>query len=281
MSSSNGVLHRSLAALMLFAALGCARGAVLDVPTPYVPSTPMNVDEMLRLAEVGPQDVVYDLGSGDGRVVIAAARNYGARGVGIEIDADLVRASVGNARQAGVAERVEFRHGDVFKAELGEATVVTMYLLTSLVERLKPKLLAELKAGTRIVAHDYGFGDWKPDRQVTISKTFYLYVVPARIGGQWRLHAELPSGARDYEFRIEQRYQEIRGGARVGGGFLPAFEARLSGDRVSFILVENDVSHRFEGRVRDGVMEGVVRSGVGPKLAESRWRAVRLGEPTG
>jgi SAM-dependent methyltransferase len=264
------------AAFLLCAALDCARGAALDVPTPYVPSTRMNVDEMLRLADVGPRDVVYDLGSGDGRVVIAAARNYGARGVGIEIDAALVTGSIENARQAGVAERVQFRHGDAFKAELEDATVVTMYLLTSLVERLKPKLLAELKPGTRIVAHDYGFSDWKPDRQVTISKTYYLYVVPARIGGQWRLHAELPSGRRDYEFQLEQRYQEIRGGARVGGGFLPAFEARLAADRISFVLVEDDVSHRFEGSVRDDVMEGVVRSGVGPSLAEHRWRAVRV-----
>ena len=265
-----------LVALTLCATLGGAWSAPLDVPTPYVPSTRMNVDEMLRLAEVGSQDVVYDLGSGDGRIVIAAARDYGARGVGIEIDAALVRESVENARRAGVAERAQFRHGDVFEAELADATVVTMYLLTSLVERLKPKLLSELKPGTRIVAHDYGFADWKPDRQVTISKTYYLYVVPARVGGQWRLETEAPSGRREREFRLEQRYQEIRGGAHAGGGFLPAFEARLSGDRISFVLVEDDVSQRFEGRVRGDVMEGAVRSGYGPRLAEHRWRAVRV-----
>jgi len=272
------VIRASLA-LALCAIAACA--AALDVPTPYIPSTPMNADEMLRLAGAGPRDVVYDLGSGDGRIVIAAARDYGARGVGVEIDAALVAQSVENARRAGVADRAEFRRGDVFKAELGDATVVTLYLLASLVERLKPKLLAELKPGTRIVAHDYGFADWKPDRQVTISKTFYLYVVPARIDGPWRLEAELPVGRRTYDIRFEQRYQEIRGGARVAGGYLPAFESRLSGDRISFVLVEDDVSHRYEGRVRDEVIEGIVRSGAGARLAEHRWRAVRVKDPAG
>jgi SAM-dependent methyltransferase len=269
-------MRRPAAMLVLCAALECAPAANLDVPTPYVPSTRMNVDEMLRLAGVGPRDVVYDLGSGDGRVVIAAARDYGARGVGIEIDSALVQESVENARQADVTARTDFRHGDVFEADLRDATVVTMYLLASLVERLKPKLLAELRPGTRIVAHDYGFADWKPDRQVTISKTYYLYVVPARVAGNWRLRAGLPGGGRDYALRLEQRYQEIRGGALVAGGFLPAFEARLAGDHVSFVIVDDDTSHRFEGRVTGDVMEGVVRSGSGPRPVENRWRAVRV-----
>ena len=263
-------------ALALCAPLAYACAAPLDVPTPYVPSTLMNVDEMLRIAAVGPQDVVYDLGSGDGRIVIAAARDYGARGVGVEIDAALVKESMENARYAGVAGRTEFRAGDVFDADLKGATVVTMYLLSPLVERLKPKLLAELKPGARIVAHDYGFSGWKPDRQVTISKTYYLYVVPAHVAGEWRLQADLPMGQRDYELRLEQQYQEIRGGARVTGGFLPAFEARLSGGAISFVLVENEASFRFEGRVVDDVMEGVVRSGRGPRLVEHRWRATRV-----
>jgi SAM-dependent methyltransferase len=271
-------VHRSFLTLALCAPLACGWAAALDVPTPYLPSTPMNVDEMLRAAGVGPRDVVYDLGSGDGRIVIAAARDYGARGVGVEIDPDLVRESMENARRAGVSARTEFRVGDVFKADLREATVVTMYLLTALVERLKPKLLAELEPGTRIVAHDYGFAGWKPDRRVTISKTYYLYVVPARVAGEWRLQAELPAGHREYAFQLEQRYQEIRGGARLGGGFLPAFEARLAGRHISFVLVENDESYRFEGKVRDGVMEGVVRYGRGPRLAESSWRATRVAQ---
>ena len=162
-------------------------GALPDIPTPYLPSTTVAVDEMLRLADVGPADLVADLGSGDGRVVIAAARDYGARGLGIELDPKLVAESRMNAQQAGVADRVTFRQGDVLVADYRDATVVTLYLLPNLVEKLKPRLL-ELKPGTRIVAHDYGFSDWKPDRRIIISKTYLLYVVPARVAGKWRLH---------------------------------------------------------------------------------------------
>ena len=249
------------------------------IPTPYVPSTTIAVDEMLRVADVRPEDLVVDLGSGDGRIAIAAARDYGARGLGIEIDPALVKESTENARRAGVADRVVFREGDVLKADYGAATVVTMYLLPQLVEQVKPRLLA-LKPGTRIVAHDFGFKDWTPDRTVNISKNYYLYVVPAPAAGKWRLQAQLPAGARDYDFELEQTYQRIRGGARVPGGYLPAFEARLSGDRIGFVLVENDASHYFEGRVNGAEMEGVVRSGAGRERVTGRWRATRvLGVP--
>lgn len=266
-------------AVALFFAGGAgaaAPGALPDIPTPYLPSTSVAVDEMLRLADVTPGDLVVDLGSGDGRMVISAARDYGARGLGIELDPNLVTESRENARKAGVAERVTFRQGDVLVSDYRDATVVTLYLLPNLVEKLKPRLL-ELKPGTRIVAHDYGFSDWKPDRQVVISKTYMLYVVPARVGGKWRLQAALPNGVRDYEFNIEQKYQEVRGGMRIQGGYLPAFEARLEGDRISFVVVEDGTSHRFEGRVRGGLeIEGVVRSGAGRSLTEGRWRATRV-----
>lgn len=251
--------------------------AALDVPTPYIPSTRLNVDEMLRLAGVRPSDIVYDLGSGDGRVVIAAARDWGARGVGIEIDADLVAESREHAQREGVADRARFRAGDIFAADLREATVVTMYLLTSLVHRLQPKLLAELKPGTRIVAHDYGFAGWKPDRHVQVSKNFYLYIVPARVAGQWRVTAALPAGTRDYEIDFEQRYQEVSGGARVAGGFLPAFNARVTGEHIGFVLVDDETSYRYDGRVTDGSMDGVVRWGYGAQQKESTWRATRTG----
>lgn len=131
----------------------------------YVPfvTTPHNVvTEMLDLAGVSADDVVYDLGSGDGRIVIAAARNYGARGVGFELDPDLVALANENAEQAGVADRVRFVQQDLFEAELSEATVVTLYLVPRVNMKLRPKLLEELKSGTRVVSHDYGMGDWQP-----------------------------------------------------------------------------------------------------------------------
>jgi SAM-dependent methyltransferase len=269
-----GTTFRTLALCAGLAAIPVG-AATLDVPTPYIPSTHLNVDEMLRLAEVRPDDVVYDLGSGDGRVVITAAKEWGARGVGIEIDGKLVAESRETAKREGVADRASFREGDVFKADLSDATVVTMYLLTSLVERLQPKLVKELKPGTRIVAHDYGFAGWKPDRVVNVSKNFYLYVVPARVAGAWRMSAALHK-AREYEIDFEQRYQEVKGGARVAGGFLPAFEARLSGERISFVLAEDDVAYRYEGRVAGDTIEGRVRWGYGPKQQEGTWRAVRV-----
>lgn len=249
---------------------------MLDVPTPYVPSTQSNVDEMLRLAAVRPGDVVYDLGSGDGRVVISAARDWGARGVGIELDPKLVAESRELAKRDGVGDRVSFREGDVLKASIADATVVTMYLLTPLVNRLQPRLLAELKPGTRIVAHDYGFAEWKPDRHVHVSKNFYLYVVPAPAAGKWQLTVSLPSGAREYELELTQRFQEIKGGARVTGGYLPAFEARLAGDRIEFVLVDDHLNYRFEGRVSTYAVEGVVRWGHGSKQQESTWRATPM-----
>ncbi len=266
---------RSVAAFWLWVVYAQAAAATLDVPTPYIPSTRMNVDEMLRVGGVTPADVVYDLGSGDGRIVIAAAKDYGARGVGIELDPALVKVSIDNARTEGVAARTQFRQGDVLTADIKDATVVTMYLLTSLVARLENRLLNELKPGTRIVAHDYGFEKWKPDREVRISKTYYLYVVPARVAGQWRISSELVRG-REFILSLEQQYQQIRGGVTAGGGFLPAFEARLNGERIHFVLAENDVSHRYEGEVRGDVMEGVVRSGYGPRLTERPWRAERV-----
>jgi SAM-dependent methyltransferase len=273
---------RSISTLLLAAMLtaaspvGAAEAAKESyIPTPYVPSTTIAVDEMLRVADVRPEDLVVDLGSGDGRIVIAAARDYGARGLGIEIDPELVKESAENARRAGVADRVVFREGDVLKADFGAATVVTMYLLPQLVEQVKPRLLA-MKPGTRIVAHDFGFKDWVPDRTVNISKNYYLYVVPARAAGKWRLEAQLPGGARDYDFELEQTYQRIRGGARVPGGYLPAFEARLTGDRIGFVLVDNDTSHYFEGRINGAEITGTVRSGTGRERVTGRWRATRV-----
>jgi len=252
--------------------------ATLDVPTPYIPSTRGNVDEILRLAGVTPNDVVYDLGSGDGRIVIAASRDYGARGVGIDFDPALVRESTDNARRAGVAERTTFQASDIFAVNLAEATVVTMYLLSGLVAKLEPKLLAELRPGTRIVAHDYGFPTWQPDRKVQISKSYMLYVVPAKVAGGWRIEAAMTRG-REFTLDLQQQYQQVRGGVRVQGGFLPAFEARIDGEKISFVLMEDDVSYRFEGTVSDDVMEGVVRYGYGPasgaNVSQQPWRARR------
>jgi ubiquinone/menaquinone biosynthesis C-methylase UbiE len=172
-------MPRLIYALFLAACLFAPPALARDVP--FVPTPEKVVDGMLELAKVGPRDVVYDLGSGDGRIVITAAKKHGARGVGIDIDPQRIKEARDNARRAGVADRVEFREGDLFKADISEASVVTIYLLSGVNLQLRPKLLAELKPGTRIVSHAFDMGDWKPvaTRKVGTS-TVYYWVVPER-----------------------------------------------------------------------------------------------------
>jgi precorrin-6B methylase 2 len=159
----------------------------LDVP--YVPTTEEAVAAMLSLAEVKKTDVVYDLGCGDGRIVIAAAKNFGAHGVGIDIDPQRIAEANANAKRVGVEKLVRFEEKDLFQSDFKEATVVTLFLLSSVNMKLRPKLLAELKPGTRVVSNTFDMGDWKPDREITVPNTdddsflshrLYLWTVPAR-----------------------------------------------------------------------------------------------------
>ena len=170
-------------AAFLLAATACVRVPGQDVPDVRTPLVVVN--EMLRLANVTTSDVVYDLGSGDGRILIAAARDRGARGVGLEIDPALVAQSTDRARRLGLADRVRFRQQDLFEVDLTPATVVTLYLSPDLNRRLRPKLLRELQPGARIVSHSFDMGDWAPARTLQVSSnegshTLYLWVVPAR-----------------------------------------------------------------------------------------------------
>ena len=156
-----------------------------DLDVPYVPTPTVVVDRMLEMAKVRKDDVVYDLGSGDGRIVIAAAKRYGARGVGFDIDPERNKEAEENARKAGVSGRVRFAQEDLFKVDLGEATVVTLYLLPDINLKLRPKLLAELKPGTRVVSHNYGMGDWAADDIAELdvggkAHYVYLWTIPAR-----------------------------------------------------------------------------------------------------
>jgi ubiquinone/menaquinone biosynthesis C-methylase UbiE len=152
----------------------------LDVP--YVPTRAQVVEEMLRMAAVKPGDVVYDLGCGDGRIVIMAVEKFGARGVGIDIDPKRIEEARANASRAGVADRAEFRLGNLFDADIRAATVVTLYLLPEVNLRLKPKLLRDLAPGTRVVSHDFSMGDdWPPERTLRLQgDTIFLWTVPAR-----------------------------------------------------------------------------------------------------
>ena len=234
-----------LAAALKFAAAGAA-AAVLgvgahaqdpEVRAPFVTTPEDVVERMLAIAGTGPADYVVDLGSGDGRIVIAAAKLHGARALGVDIDAKLVEVSRENARRAGVAGRVEFEERDVLATSLSRATVVTIYLLPSLIDRLQPKLLDELRPGARIVSHAFAMKGWKPDRveQVRLrspylrqgdESTIYLWIVPAQVRGVWR-------GA-EWSLRIHQNFQEIEIEARAAGRPVIVTEARVAGTAISF-----------------------------------------------
>jgi SAM-dependent methyltransferase len=175
-------VSRTLTALFALVLIGvCAAAAqtpttVKPLDVPYVPTKTPVVDRMLQMANVKPGDVLYDLGCGDGRIVIAAAKRFGIRGVGIDIDPERIAEANVNARKAGVTNRVKFIQADLFDADISDATVVTLYLLPDINLRLRPKLLSELQPGTRIISHNYGMGDWTPDRsaKVTVDGTEHV-----------------------------------------------------------------------------------------------------------
>ncbi|MBE7366743.1 SAM-dependent methyltransferase [Ramlibacter pallidus] len=232
-------------------------GAPHAQPTEEVPfiTSPDNVTlEMLGLARVGPSDHVIDLGSGDGRIVITAARRFGASGLGVEIVPDLVQQSQRNAREAGVADRVAFREQDLFRTDLAPATVITMYLLPEVNLQLRPALLA-LKPGTRVVSHDWDMGDWKPDRTTVVpvpdkkvglekSSKVHLWVVPARVDGLWCAPPLLGGGSLEFTQSFQQVQGRLarRGRVREGTGRLDGTLLHLetTGDRAMLLEVAGD-----------------------------------------
>ncbi len=162
-----------------------AQSAPAHAPdVPFVPSPEEVVNGMLKLADVHKGDVVYDLGCGDGRIVITAAKDFGARGIGVDINPERIKEATDNAKKSGVADQVTFREGDLFTANLDGATVVTLYLLPNVNLRLKPKLLHDLKPGTRVVSHSFDMGDWKPDKQLEVNgRNLYLWIIPQHSAG--------------------------------------------------------------------------------------------------
>ena len=251
-----------------------------EIVVPFVPTPQVTVDEMLRIARVGPTDFVLDLGSGDGRIVITAAKKFGARGLGVDLDHHLVIQSEEGARQAGVEDRAKFIQQDIFKTDLSQATVITMYLLPVIVRRLKPSLLA-LKPGTRIVSHDFDMEDWKPDQKTYVRKNVMLWIVPAQVAGRWQTRLALPPIERQLEITFTQKFQEIDAHARLNGVPTQVWEPKIEGDRLSFVIVdttdrENEAMLYFSGRVAGEVIDGVLARGVGSERTAIKWRAARV-----
>ena len=234
-------------------------------------ATPEQVGvEMLRMAAVSPQDIVYDLGSGDGRLVIAAAREFGARGVGVEIDAPLVQTSRDAAHAANVADRVTFLWQDLFATDLHEATVVTIYLRDDVNLKLRPKLLSELQPGSRLVSHDFGMADWTPDRVQrfqgpTRIHTLYFWVIPGHAEGVWQVRL----GDGDARLTLTQHYQTLAGTLAADGREEALTQARLAGDRIAFTAGERAFAGKIVG---DAIADGTVRRAAG---APTSWSARR------
>ena len=254
---------------------------------PYVPTPWSIVDEMFKLADIRADDYVIDLGSGDGRLVIAAAQRFGARGYGVDIDPELVKLANESAKRDGVADRVRFEQRDLFFTNLGDASVLTLYLLPGIVTQLVPKILAEMKPGSRVISHDYPLVPWQPDRHLTfeslekvnISGTtrtvLYLYTVPARLGGEWTL--ELPPALAAKPGRLHFAQQPVRttGAAVVGNRNVALDKLSIRGEDLSFVVpgVARGQPAKFSGKARGDAIEGTVEypNGSGP------WRATRAG----
>jgi SAM-dependent methyltransferase len=268
----------ALAGVAVAALPAGAQAQFFDVP--FVPTPQVIVDEMLRFAGVGPNDTVYDLGSGDGRIVITAARKFGARGIGVELDDHLIFQSEESARQAKVTDRVKFLQQDFFKTDFSDATVITFYLLPGVMKRLRDRML-KLRPGTRLVAHDFDFEEWQPDRKITIRKNLFLWIVPAQVAGRWRVRAGVPGGEQTFDLELRQRYQILDGHARIEklpGGL---WEPKIVGDRISFVVVDSrdrddEAAMHFEGRVTAKEMSGEVIRGAGNQQQRFKWQAVRI-----
>jgi SAM-dependent methyltransferase len=238
---------------------------------PYVP-TPLDVVErMLGIANVGMDDYLVDLGSGDGRLVREAARRIGARGTGIEHDPELVARSTELARRDGVAEKTNFLQQDLFEADFSSASVVTMYLLPAVNLKLRPKLLSVLRPGTRVVSHDFDMGAWAPDATAEMysklkfgeaggTSRVFMWVVPADVAGRWQWRMQLAGQTVDYELRAVQRYQKVEAQVRVNGEVKPVRDVTLRGDALTFTVVNevkgSPVRQEFKGRVNGEVFEG-------------------------
>ncbi len=261
----------------LFPAL--ASGEEIRLEVPFVPTPHEVVAEMIRMANVDTNDVVYDLGCGDGRIVIAAARERKARGVGIDKDPRRIEESMVNARIAGVERQVRFVEHDIFDADIRDATVVTMYLLQSVNLRLIPKFLRELRPGARIVSHNYDLRRWKPDRALALGgHSIYCWIVPANVSGVWTWK-EGDSGSRNCLLRLNQRFQEIGGEVRIGNTRIPLSQAVLHGGKLRIAYEMNEGQRRvichIDAEVAGDSAEGSMELLINNKPMLRPWKATR------
>jgi SAM-dependent methyltransferase len=288
-ATSSTTRRRLLAALpaLPLAGLAPARVFAQRVAAPYVPTPWPIVDAMLDLARIKRDELMIDLGSGDGRLVVTAAKRFGARGYGVDINPELVSLANRNAAEAGVASRVRFEQRDLFQTDLRGANVLTLYLLPQIVVELVPRILAQMPAGARVVSHDYGLSPWPPERSIeldvpekkaisgTTYTVLYLYIVPARLGGAWRL--DLPTSLAPQPVSLMITQEQFRSAAIFATGSRTAEldEFVVHGDRVRMLLpplTPGATRLLLEGRLQGGSLQGTLDS----KVGGGAWRASRI-----
>lgn len=259
-----------------------AQDRILDVP--YVPTKFPVVDEMLKMAGVGKTDILYDLGCGDGRIVIGAAQKYGARGIGIDLDPERIRESETNAASAGVSDQVKFYTGDLFLADIREATVVSLYLLTSINVKLRPRLIKELMPGTRVVSHNFGMDNWKPDASSEVDvdgirHDVFLWVIPINASGSWSWSMKLDGKTITARANLSQKYQYAMGTVKIDGIETEIKDVKIQGDLVRFNLETaidgNPVALAFEGKVLGQSINGTIRATIDGQNQTWTWKANR------
>jgi len=280
--------HPSKRALLVFsflalaAAYGLAQEVHLDVP--FVPTRYPVVDEMLRMAKVTKHDIVYDLGCGDGRILVTAAQRFGARGVGYDIDPERIKECHENAEKAGVTDKVKFILGDLFQADFHEATVMPMYLLPSVNLKLRPKIFRELKPGSRVVSHDFSMENWTPDAHTTVeddemTHEVYLWIVPANVSGSWTWTTGEGGDALRFAMEVTQLYQVAEAKVTVNGSSAAVKDMKIDGENVDFAVdgkaAGKSVSFTFAGKASKDRISGTIKGQIDGRNVSFPWKAAR------
>jgi len=256
-----------------------------EYDVPFVPTKYNIVEQMLKIANVNENDILYDLGCGDGRIVITAAKKFGTRGIGIDINPLRISESKGNAEKEGVTDKVSFIEGDLFEANISEATVVTLYLLQWVNLKLRPKLFQELRPGTRIVSHDFDMGEWEPDQTITenyndeqssySNDTVYFWIIPANVSGSWEVTMSDSTDQKQYMLNFDQKFQKLHGNLIAGEMNIPIINATIKGDKLQFSTEEEIEGQKFNtlfyGTVNGNCLIGTVETIEG----EQSWKAKR------
>lgn len=292
MQSRGRKLRAFAAAICLFSAMHASAQERFSL---FVGSDPKNVERMVKIAGLKDNDVVIDLGSGDGRIVFAAAQvNSTVRGIGVDIDAKLVGQSNAAAEKNGVSDRVQFFHRNVFDADLSKVDVIFMWLFPELMRLLRPKILNEARPGTRVVAALWDMGGWPPDAVEKDPIDINMWIVPAKVGGYWTWELPIAGLRNSYTAMFEQRFQSLEGIVRVGRRHGIFHDLKLRGDEISFTLMmtlqnAGFIRHEFTGRVLGDIMQGIARVTLPPKTNDEHeeletvvlsWQAKRAAATT-